>query len=50
MEGLLRFRWSIQKILTGAAEHYAYHTGQIVYVTRWLQDEEEHPLAWKHYT
>lgn len=32
----------------GAAEHYAYHTGQIVYASRWLEDDE-HLLAWKHY-
>ncbi|WP_128083559.1 hypothetical protein [Paenibacillus sp. DMB5] len=33
-----------------AAEHYAYHTGQIVYASRWLVDDDEHLLAWKHYT
>lgn len=40
--------WSIQKVLTGAAEHCACHTGQIVYAAKWLQ-EEGHLLNWKHY-
>jgi uncharacterized damage-inducible protein DinB len=48
--GMEGYSWSIQKILIGAAEHYAYHTGQIVYASRWLQDDDEHLLAWKHYT
>lgn len=46
MEGYI---WSIQKILIGAAEHYAYHTGQIVYAAKWLQEDDEHLLNWKHY-
>ncbi|WP_342566407.1 DinB family protein [Paenibacillus sp. FSL R7-0345] len=48
--GMEGYSWSIQKILIGAVEHYAYHTGQILYASRWLQDEDEHLLAWKHYT
>lgn len=47
--GMEGYSWSIQKILIGAAEHYSYHTGQIVYAAKWLQDEDEHLLEWKHY-
>jgi uncharacterized damage-inducible protein DinB len=47
--GMEGYSWSIQKILIGAAEHYSYHTGQIVYAAKWLQDEDEHLLNWKHY-
>lgn len=47
--GMEGYSWSIQKILIGAAEHYAYHTGQIVYAARWLQEEDGHLLNWKHY-
>ncbi len=43
------YSWSIQKVLIGTAEHYAYHTGQIVYLARWLQEEDVHLLNWKHY-
>ncbi|WP_162551257.1 DinB family protein [Paenibacillus tepidiphilus] len=47
--GVQSYRWSIQKVLIGTAEHYAYHTGQIVLAARWLQDEDIHLLNWKHY-
>ncbi len=47
--GMEDYTWSIQKILIGAAEHYSYHTGQIVYATKLLQDEDSHLLNWKHY-
>lgn len=47
--GVDSYNWSIQKILIGTAEHYAYHTGQIVYAAKWLQDEDVHLLNWKHY-
>ncbi|WP_151734899.1 DinB family protein ['Paenibacillus yunnanensis' Narsing Rao et al. 2020] len=47
--GVESYQWSIQKVLIGTAEHFAYHTGQIVYASRWLQDEDIHLLNWKHY-
>ncbi|WP_397386753.1 DUF1572 family protein [Paenibacillus sp. MMS20-IR301] len=47
--GMEGYGWSIQKILIGTAEHYAYHTGQIVFAARWLQEEDQHLLNWKHY-
>ena len=47
--GMEDYTWSILKILIGAAEHYSYHTGQIVYATKLLQDEDSHLLNWKHY-
>lgn len=44
------YTWSIQKIMIGAAEHYSYHTGQIVYASKLLQKEDDHLLNnWKHY-
>ncbi|WP_332910040.1 DUF1572 family protein [Paenibacillus sonchi] len=43
------YSWSIQKILIGTAEHYACHTGQIVYLAKWMQEEDVHLLNWKHY-
>lgn len=47
--GVESYQWSIQKILIGAAEHYSYHTGQIVYAAKWLQEKDAHLLNWKHY-
>ncbi|AIQ57995.1 hypothetical protein PBOR_14455 [Paenibacillus borealis] len=47
--GMEGYSWSIQKILIGAAEHYAYHTGQIVFAAKLLQEEEIHLLNWQHY-
>ncbi|WP_139329970.1 MULTISPECIES: DUF1572 family protein [Paenibacillus] len=33
-----------------SAEHYSYHTGQIVYASKLLQKEDDHLLNnWKHY-
>lgn len=49
--GIENYTWSIQKILIGAVEHYSYHTGQIVYASKWLQEEDAHLLHnWKHYS
>ncbi|OMD43408.1 DinB family protein [Paenibacillus odorifer] len=48
--GMENYTWSIQKIVIGAAEHYSYHTGQIVYASKLLQEKDEHLLNnWKHY-
>ncbi|MEK3963918.1 MULTISPECIES: DinB family protein [Paenibacillus] len=48
--GMENYTWSIQKIMIGAAEHYSYHTGQIVYASKLLQKEDDHLLNnWKHY-
>lgn len=35
-------------VILGAANHYSYHTGQIVYMTKLLQDGDGHLLDWKH--
>jgi uncharacterized damage-inducible protein DinB len=35
-------------VLLHAAEHYAYHTGQVVLLTRILQAGDERVLEWSH--
>ncbi|NRF96012.1 DUF1572 family protein [Paenibacillus frigoriresistens] len=35
-------------LLYHVSVHYSYHAGQIVYMTRLLQDENEHLLKWRH--
>ncbi|MEK3767313.1 hypothetical protein MKY14_02095 [Paenibacillus sp. FSL R5-0887] len=48
--GMENYTWSIQKIMIGAAEHYSYHTGQIVYASKLLQKEDDHLLNnWNYY-
>ncbi|KML30789.1 MULTISPECIES: DinB family protein [Priestia] len=39
---------SCLSVILYAVEHYAYHTGQIVYMTKLLQTENEHILKWRH--
>ncbi|MCM3251696.1 MULTISPECIES: DinB family protein [Priestia] len=39
---------SCLSVILYAAEHYAYHTGQIVYMTKLLQMKNEHILKWRH--
>ncbi|NGY86997.1 DUF1572 family protein [Bacillus megaterium] len=39
---------SCLSVILYAVEHYAYHTGQIVYMTKPLQTENEHILKWRH--
>ncbi|WEA42953.1 DinB family protein [Priestia aryabhattai] len=39
---------SCLSVILYAVEHYAYHTGQIVYMTKLLQMKNEHILKWRH--
>jgi uncharacterized damage-inducible protein DinB len=39
---------SISLIILGLVAHYSYHTGQIVMLTKIVQDGEEQLLQWKH--
>ena len=39
---------SILSVIMYVVEHYAYHTGQIVYMTKLLQKGSEHILKWRH--
>ncbi len=39
---------SILSVIMYVVEHYAYHTGQIVYMTKLLQKSNEHILKWRH--
>lgn len=39
---------SCLSVILYVVEHYAYHTGQIVYMTKLLQTENEHILKWRH--
>ncbi|PZE20744.1 DinB family protein [Paenibacillus xerothermodurans] len=36
------------ELLYHVTVHYAYHTGQILYITRLLQEKDEHLLQWRH--
>jgi uncharacterized damage-inducible protein DinB len=38
----------IQTLLFHVAEHYAYHAGQIVYMTKLLQEDKEHITEFRH--
>jgi uncharacterized damage-inducible protein DinB len=38
----------ISGIIQGMANHYSYHTGQIVLLAKLLQEGEEQILQWKH--
>ena len=40
--------WTIRKILLVVTEHYAYHSGQIVFLARLLQENDTHLLHWRH--
>lgn len=39
---------SCLSVILYVVEHYAYHTGQIVYMTKILQEGTEHVLKWRH--
>ncbi|NHN32475.1 DinB family protein [Paenibacillus agricola] len=39
---------SISLIILGLVAHYSYHTGQIVMLTKAVQDGDEQLLQWKH--
>ncbi|MED4583585.1 DinB family protein [Brevibacillus choshinensis] len=46
--GIASYQKTILEILFHTTSHYSYHTGQIVYMTRLLQDGDERLLRWKH--
>ena len=39
---------TIVALVGHVAQHYAYHTGQIVLLTKWLQTGEDRVLEWGH--
>lgn len=39
---------TVLRVILHVADHYAYHTGQIVHLTRVLQGGEERVLPWGH--
>ncbi|MCZ6793740.1 MAG: DUF664 domain-containing protein [Planctomycetota bacterium] len=39
---------TVLRLVLHVFEHYAYHTGQIVLLTRWLQASDERVLEWGH--
>jgi uncharacterized damage-inducible protein DinB len=38
----------MMELLYHVTVHYSYHTGQIVYITRLIQQENENLLKWRH--
>ncbi|CAM5797800.1 DinB family protein [Brevibacillus borstelensis] len=46
--GIASYTRHLLEILYHTTAHYSYHTGQIVYMTKLLQDGDEHLLSWKH--
>ncbi|CAG7646317.1 DinB family protein [Paenibacillus allorhizosphaerae] len=46
--GIASYSRPIGELLYHATVHYAYHTGQIVYMTRLLQEQDGHILKWRH--
>lgn len=39
---------SCLSVILYVVEHYSYHTGQIVYITKLLQNSDEYLLKWRH--
>ena len=46
--GIESYTKTIMEILYHTTSHYSYHTGQIVYMTRILQEGDERLLKWNH--
>lgn len=46
--GVASYTRQMMDFLYHVTTHYAYHTGQIVYITRLLQEQNEHLLKWRH--
>lgn len=46
--GIASFTRPMQELLYHTTVHYGYHTGQIVYMTRLLQEQDSHVLRWRH--
>ncbi|WP_282939586.1 DinB family protein [Paenibacillus sp. RC67] len=46
--GIATYQRPVARLLYHLTVHYAYHTGQIVYMTRLLQDRNDNILKWKH--
>lgn len=38
----------VSHIILGVVSHYSYHTGQIVLLTKMLQEKDTHLFDWKH--
>ncbi|NHN32499.1 DinB family protein [Paenibacillus agricola] len=46
--GIASYTRQIQELLYHMTVHYAYHTGQIIHITRQIQGENTHLLKWRH--
>lgn len=46
--GIDSYTKTVMELLYHTVSHYSYHTGQIVYMTRILQDGDERLLKWNH--
>ncbi|WP_028551463.1 DinB family protein [Paenibacillus sp. UNC451MF] len=46
--GIATYNRPISRLLYHLTVHYGYHTGQIVYMTRLLQEQDNNILKWKH--
>jgi uncharacterized damage-inducible protein DinB len=46
--GIASYTRTLLEIVYHTTSHYSYHTGQIVYMTKLLQDGDKHLLKWKH--
>ncbi|CAG7627948.1 hypothetical protein PAESOLCIP111_02969 [Paenibacillus solanacearum] len=46
--GIASYAKPVGELLYHATVHYAYHTGQIVYMARLLQERDSHILKWRH--
>jgi uncharacterized damage-inducible protein DinB len=46
--GIASYSRQIMELLYHVTVHYAYHTGQILYITRLIQEKNGHLLKWRH--
>jgi uncharacterized damage-inducible protein DinB len=46
--GIISYSRQMMELLYHVSVHYAYHTGQIVYITRLIQEEDGNLLKWSH--
>lgn len=46
--GIPSYSRTVLELVYHTSAHYSYHTGQIVYMTKLLQEGDEHLLQWRH--
>jgi uncharacterized damage-inducible protein DinB len=46
--GIISYSRQMRELLYHVSVHYAYHTGQIVYITRLIQEGNGNLLKWRH--